>query len=247
MSDAQCPWGTLCPPAGTFLVPQEPTKHTANSLPSLNRLWWVDPSRPLPSQSPSNGSFGKTKGPGFIAERDVTWHGVPLWCCVPSRPLAHPHSLLARGHAERNRGSLGALQAPFRTSANAGVFSTLSSYKGKTQRQVGGGVSPCPPPPGSSVCDVTAMTSHRAGPGLCEVKAWPLCEVKAGQPHGTVGHDLPPGRSLPCPGGCVPVAGVLLPAIGFWLSPEWPPLGRQHSCGRRRTHRLAGELHFSPR
>lgn len=98
--DAQCPRGTLYPHTGTFLVHRENIKHTANTLLSLNRLRWADPSRPMPSQSPSNGSFGKTKGPGFIAECDGTWHGVPslvklgrlslLGPLPASRPTAQP-------------------------------------------------------------------------------------------------------------------------------------------------------------
>ena len=91
---------TLYPHTGTFLVHRENIKHTANTLLSLNRLRWADPSRPMPSQSPSNGSFGKTKGPGFIAECDGTWHGVPslvklgrlslLGPLPASRPTAQP-------------------------------------------------------------------------------------------------------------------------------------------------------------
>lgn len=60
-------------------------------------------------------------------------------------------------------------------------------------------------------------------------------------------HHLPPGRSLLCPGGCVPVPGILLLAVGLGLLPRWPLPGRQHSCIGRRTRRLAGELRLAPR
>lgn len=76
--------------------------HGRHSTPCAGRL--------MPSQSPSNGYFAKTRAPVFIAEHDVTWHGIALWSAgvgcpgsVASQALAHPQPLCSRGQSERQR------------------------------------------------------------------------------------------------------------------------------------------------
>lgn len=51
-------------------------------------------SRPVPSQTPSNGYFGKTPPPNFIAERDVTCYGVSLGHLGSAILAVPPHNLL---------------------------------------------------------------------------------------------------------------------------------------------------------
>lgn len=107
------------------------------------------------------------------------------------------------------------------------------------------------------VTDVTQSTKWAAGciPTPCSLvmsqpwlhTVWSQESVKSRWLLQHLGHHLLPGRSLLCPGGCVPVFGILLLAVGLGLFPKCPPPGRQHSCDGRRTHRIAGELSLCPR
>lgn len=152
--DPHCPRGSLCPPVpGTCLVHREPIKHTANTLLSRPRLRWVDPSTPMPSQSPRNGCVGKTKGPGFIAELDDPWRGAALgslWlgspCCVPSQPLAQPQPTRSGTHREDQR-------KPWRSAGTAQhhlkhccVFNTVCSQMQSTAAKRAAGSLSTPPP-----------------------------------------------------------------------------------------------------
>lgn len=164
----------------------------------------------------------------------MTSHGMEpsqFGLAVPA--LAHPHSLLKEGHPERNRASLGPCKAQVSTRETLVYFQhwLVTNVTQSTKWAAG-----CIPAPCSPVMSQSRL--HIVWSQEPVTSRWLLQHS---------GHHLLPGRSLLCPGGYLPVSGVLLLAVGLGLLPKCPPPARQHSCFGRRTHRLAGELCLSQR